>query len=49
VAQRHDQQWVTKHFANPSAMSPGSIMPPTQLSPTEMQELVDYLFSLPGA
>jgi ubiquinol-cytochrome c reductase cytochrome b subunit len=49
VAQRHDRQWVVKHFANPSALSPGSIMPPTELSPAEMQALVDYLFSLPGA
>jgi ubiquinol-cytochrome c reductase cytochrome b subunit len=46
---RHDQQWVTKHFANPSALSPGSIMPPTQLPPAQMQSLVDYLFSLPGS
>ncbi len=48
VAQRHNQEWVTKHFANPAAMSPGSIMPPTQLSPADMQALVDYLFALPG-
>ena len=46
---RRDQQWVTKHFANPSAMSPGSIMPPTELPPVQMRELVDYLFSLPGS
>jgi ubiquinol-cytochrome c reductase cytochrome b subunit len=49
LATRHDQQWVTKHFANPAAMSPGSIMPPTTLPPKEMQELVDYLFSLSGS
>jgi ubiquinol-cytochrome c reductase cytochrome b subunit len=46
---RRDQQWVEKHFANPAAMSPGSIMPPAQFSPTEMQAIVSYLMSLPGA
>ena len=49
LSQRRDQQWVTTHFANPAAMSPGSIMPPTRLSSADMQALVDYLFSLPGA
>jgi ubiquinol-cytochrome c reductase cytochrome b subunit len=46
VATRRSQDWVTKHFANPAALSPGSIMPPTQLPPKDMQSLVDYLFSL---
>jgi hypothetical protein len=49
LSHRHDRQWVAKHFANPAAMSPGSIKPPTQLSPGEMQALVDYLFSLAGS
>jgi ubiquinol-cytochrome c reductase cytochrome b subunit len=46
---RRDQQWVEKHFANPAAMSPGSIMPPAQFSPADMQAIVSYLMSLPGA
>ena len=49
LSQRRDQQWVEKHFANPAAMSPGSIMPPSQFSPADMQAIVEYLFSLPGA
>jgi ubiquinol-cytochrome c reductase cytochrome b subunit len=49
LAQRRDAQWVAKHFVNPSAMSPGSIMPPTQLPPSDMQALVDYVLSLPGS
>ncbi|MDR3675252.1 MAG: cytochrome b N-terminal domain-containing protein [Acidobacteriota bacterium] len=49
LAQRRDQQWVEKHFADPAAMSSGSIMPPSQFSPADMQAIVDYLFSLPGA
>jgi ubiquinol-cytochrome c reductase cytochrome b subunit len=49
LSQRRDQAWVEKHFANPAALSPGSIMPPAQFSPADMQAIVDYLFSLPGA
>jgi ubiquinol-cytochrome c reductase cytochrome b subunit len=49
LAQRRDAQWVAKHFVNPAAMSPGSIMPPTQLPPSDMQALVDYVLSLPGS
>jgi ubiquinol-cytochrome c reductase cytochrome b subunit len=49
LSQRRDQAWVEKHFANPAALSPGSIMPPAQLSTADMQAIVDYLFSLPGA
>jgi ubiquinol-cytochrome c reductase cytochrome b subunit len=46
---RRNRDWVTKHFANPAAMSPGSIMPPTQLPSSDMQALVDYVLSLPGS
>jgi cbb3-type cytochrome oxidase cytochrome c subunit len=49
LSQRRDARWVAKHFVNPSAMSPGSIMPPTQLPPSDMQSLVDYVLSLPAS
>jgi ubiquinol-cytochrome c reductase cytochrome b subunit len=49
LPQRRTRQWVEQHFANPAAMSPGSIMPPSQFSPADMQALVDYLYSLPGS
>jgi cbb3-type cytochrome oxidase cytochrome c subunit len=49
LSQRRAQQWVEQHFTNPAALSPGTIMPPSQFSPTDMQALVNYLFSLPGA
>ena len=49
LAQRRNQQWVEKHFANPAAMSPGSIMPPSQFSPADMKAIVEYLLSLPSA
>jgi hypothetical protein len=38
---------VEEHFANPDALSPGSMMPPYALSPKDMANLTAYLFSLP--
>jgi cbb3-type cytochrome oxidase cytochrome c subunit len=38
---------VVQHFANPQALSPGSIMPPYWFSSQEMDHLVAYLFILP--
>lgn len=35
--------WIT----DPQEVKPGAIMPPTQLSPTDLQDLVAYLQSLP--
>ncbi len=49
LSARRDAKWVAAHFANPSAMSPGSIMPPSQFSPADMQAIVAYLMSLPAA
>ena len=49
LANRRDRAWVDKHFANPAALSPGSIMPPSQFSPADLKAIDDYLFSLPGA
>jgi len=47
LARRRTKTWVAQHFANPQALSPGSIMPPYQFSRREMDNLVAYLFSLP--
>ena len=49
VGTRRSKEWIEQHFANPSALSPGSIMPPSKFSPEEMQAIVNYLMSLPGA
>jgi ubiquinol-cytochrome c reductase cytochrome b subunit len=46
LSQHRDAKWVAQHFANPSAMSPGSIMPPSEFSPEDMQAIVNYLMSL---
>lgn len=48
LARRRDAKWVEEHFANPSGLSPGSIMPPSHFSPADMKAIVEYLFSLSG-
>jgi ubiquinol-cytochrome c reductase cytochrome b subunit len=47
LAQRRSRSWVEEHFANPEALSPGSMMPPYTLSQKDMENLTTYLFSLP--
>jgi quinol-cytochrome oxidoreductase complex cytochrome b subunit/cytochrome c551/c552 len=47
VKQRRTEQWVEKHFRDPQALSPGSIMPPYRFTPGEMEKIVAYLFVLP--
>ncbi len=49
VGMRRSQDWIAKHFANPAAMSPGSIMPSANFSRAEMQAIISYLESLPAS
>jgi len=46
-AQRRNEAWVIQHFQNPRMLVPGSLMPAYKFSPTEMQDIVSYLFTLP--
>jgi ubiquinol-cytochrome c reductase cytochrome b subunit len=46
LTRRRSRNWVVEHFANPGALSPGSIMPAYKFSGKEMDNLVAYLFSL---
>jgi len=46
LKRRRSQEWVEKHFRNPQALSPGSIMPSYKFSPSEMRSIVAYLFVL---
>jgi ubiquinol-cytochrome c reductase cytochrome b subunit len=46
--QRHTEDWLRKHFANPQALSPGSIMPPYKFTLDEMNVMIAYLKSVPG-
>lgn len=47
LSHRRAKDWVERHFANPQALSPGSMMPPYRFSPADMQRIVAYLFVLP--
>jgi ubiquinol-cytochrome c reductase cytochrome b subunit len=47
LKRRRTGTWVEQHFRNPQALSPGSIMPPSKFSPSEMEWIVSYLFVLP--
>jgi ubiquinol-cytochrome c reductase cytochrome b subunit len=49
LKQRRARQWVEDHFRNPQALSPGSIMPPSRFTPSEMEKIVAYLFVLPDS
>jgi ubiquinol-cytochrome c reductase cytochrome b subunit len=46
LAKRRTKPWVEKHFVDPQAMSPGSIMPPYRLNARDMENLTDYLLAL---
>jgi ubiquinol-cytochrome c reductase cytochrome b subunit len=46
LSKRRGRSWVADHFANPQALSPGSIMPSYRLSPQEREDLTAYLLSL---
>jgi ubiquinol-cytochrome c reductase cytochrome b subunit len=47
VGLRHDRAWLEKHFADPAAVSQGSIMPPYKFMPQDLDSLCKYLLQLP--
>ncbi len=47
LSKRETRSWVEEHFADPQKLSPGSIMPPTKLSPKDLESLTSYLLALP--
>ena len=46
VGSRRDRDWLRKHFADPPAVVPDSIMPPYALPEPQMKVLLDYLMVL---
>lgn len=46
VGSKHDADWHMRHFKDPQAVSPGSIMPRLLLQDKEIKELTDYMMSL---
>jgi ubiquinol-cytochrome c reductase cytochrome b subunit len=47
LARRRTRTWVERHFRQPQVMSPGTIMPPYNFRPRQMEAMVSYLFALP--
>ena len=47
VTKRRSREWIERHFIAPSALSPGSIMPPYRFAKEDEDALVAYLYSLP--
>lgn len=47
LSRRRSRNWVEQHFADPPKLSPGSEMPPFKFSKQDMDNLTEYLFSLP--
>ena len=45
-SRRPDREWHLRHFRDPAAVVPGSIMPKFALSAKELNELTDYMLSL---
>jgi ubiquinol-cytochrome c reductase cytochrome b subunit len=46
VGAKRDRDWLLRHFKDPQALSPGSIMPKTTLPENDLSELTDYMQSL---
>jgi len=46
VGAKRDGDWLLRHFKDPQALSPGSIMPKTTLPENDLKELTDYMQSL---
>ena len=46
VGSKRDADWLMRHFKDPQAVSPGSIMPKVMLHEKELKELTDYMMSL---
>ena len=46
VGSKRDRDWLFRHFKDPQALSPGSIMPRVTLPDGELNELSDYMQSL---
>lgn len=46
VAKRHNPEWISAHFKNPSAVSPGTVMPQFNFNEQEIRALTEFLLSL---
>jgi ubiquinol-cytochrome c reductase cytochrome b subunit len=47
VGTRHDRTWLERHFADPAAVTKGSIMPAYKFNAQDMDAICKYLLQLP--
>jgi ubiquinol-cytochrome c reductase cytochrome b subunit len=47
IFRRRNKEWLARHFREPQAVSPGTIMPRYAFSPGDMDKICSYLLSLP--
>jgi cbb3-type cytochrome oxidase cytochrome c subunit len=47
LAKRRSRSWVEDHFMDPRKLTPGSFMPAYKFSQRDLNNLTQYLFSLP--
>jgi ubiquinol-cytochrome c reductase cytochrome b subunit len=48
LAQRRTREWVERHFVEPQALSPGTIMPAYRFPARDLERITTYLMSLGG-
>ena len=48
VGARHSAEWLKKHFLTPAAITPGSAMPPQNLSETDLEAITLFMLSQTG-
>ena len=48
LSKRRTKTWVERHFREPQVMSPGTPMPVYKFNPQQMEQVVEYLFTLGG-
>lgn len=49
VAQRRTADWIVKHFRDPAAISPDTVMPKFNFTESEIRALASFLTSMTGA
>src|SRR5262245_3747231 len=47
TATKKTAAWMIQHFKRPSALVPGSVMPPLQLTDAQLNSLAAFLLQLP--
>lgn len=48
VGAKREREWLVRHFQDPQAVTPGSLMPQFHLLPAEVEDVVAFLMTLGG-